>query len=257
MGCYPLFACLDWSKLHSDLENLEDVVSLSLVTDPFGVYDLAYLHRCFDAVIPFKEHFVIDVSEPIDRIVSKSHRATVRRALGKVNVEQCPDPTRFLDEWMDLFAFLVKRHNITGIRAFSRASFAKQLRTPGMVMFRAVSGGVTVGLDLWYVLGQVAYGHLVACSPLGYELSASYALKWYLIHYFADKVRWIDLGGGAGVEASAEDGLTNFKRGWATGKRQVYICGRICDHQKYSELVNAKGNSPSDYFPAYRSGEFS
>jgi len=254
MGPYPLFACVDWSQLHSDLENLENLVSLSLVADPFGGYDLAYLRRCFDVVIPFKEHFVIDVSQPVDRIVSKSHRATARRALRKVNVEWCPDPTLFLDEWMGLFAFLVKRHKITGIRAFTRTAFAKQLRTPGMVLFRAVSGGITVGLDSWYVQGQVAYGHLAAYSPLGYELSVSYALKWYIIHYFADKVRWIDLAGGAGVGTSAEDGLTKFKRGWATGTRPVYICGRILDHQKYSELV--KGIPPSDYFPAYRKGEF-
>src|SRR5215470_18655700 len=38
MGCYPLFACRDWSALAADLEHLDGrLISLSLVADPFGV----------------------------------------------------------------------------------------------------------------------------------------------------------------------------------------------------------------------------
>src|SRR5690349_16611740 len=63
MGCYPLFACHDWGQLHADLETLAgDLVTLSLVTDPFGAYDYEYLQICFDVVIPFKQHFVYDLS---------------------------------------------------------------------------------------------------------------------------------------------------------------------------------------------------
>jgi hypothetical protein len=41
MGCYPLFACQDWSQLHADLESIgSELVSLALVTDPFGKYDV-------------------------------------------------------------------------------------------------------------------------------------------------------------------------------------------------------------------------
>lgn len=48
MGCYPLFTCRDWSQLHADIENLNDeLICLSLVTDPFGNYDETYLRRCF------------------------------------------------------------------------------------------------------------------------------------------------------------------------------------------------------------------
>jgi hypothetical protein len=259
MGCYPLFCCQDWTQLSADLEEIgEDLVSLALVTDPFGSYTPTYLQQCFtDTVIPYKEHFVVDLSQqPIDTIVSKSHRSAVRRAMGKVDVEWCPDPTLFLDEWVELFAVLIERHNITGIRAFSRAAFAKQLSLPGMVMFRAVSQGITVGLDLWYVHREVAYGHLVAISPLGYKLRASYALKWYLLHYFVNKVRWVDFGGGAGTTNDGTDGLSQFKRGWSTGTRTAYFCGRIFDHRKYAEIVKAKGVKATDYFPAYRKGEF-
>src|SRR5207244_6057978 len=60
MGCYPLFTCDDWEFLRADLDGLsEGLVSLALVTDPFGDYSESYLRECFrDVVIPFKEHFV-------------------------------------------------------------------------------------------------------------------------------------------------------------------------------------------------------
>ena len=61
---------------------------------------------------------------------------------------------------------------------------------------------------------------------------------------------------GAGVEANSTDGLSRFKKGWSTGTRTVYFCGRIFNHTKYSEIVRAKGISVSNYFPAYRRGEF-
>ena len=38
MGCYPLFCCSDWSQLHKDLQDIDDLVALALVTDPFGSY---------------------------------------------------------------------------------------------------------------------------------------------------------------------------------------------------------------------------
>ena len=40
MGCYPLFCCRDWDQLPEDIEGLrEQLVSVALVTDPFGNSD--------------------------------------------------------------------------------------------------------------------------------------------------------------------------------------------------------------------------
>lgn len=257
MGCYPIFACRDWSQLHADLKSLgDDLVTLTLITDPFWGGKLEDLQRCFDLVIPFKEHFVSDLSRPITEIVSKHHRKNARRALRDVCVERCPDPEQFLDEWADLYAVLIKRHDIGGIRAFSRQGFSRQLRVPGMVCFRVVYQDDVVGGNLFYVQGDVAYGHLSAFSPQGYALGASYAVKWAAIEYFADKLRWLTLGAGAGVWGDDSDGLTRFKRGWSTGTRTAYLCGRIFDQGRYSEVVRGKGVPSTGYFPAYRSGEF-
>lgn len=257
MGCYPLFACRDWTQLHSDLEDLKhELVSLALVADPFRAYDLAYLHRCFDLVIPFKEHFVTDLCQPMDIIISKHHRKRARQALRNVHVEQCPDPAQLLSQWVNLYGSLIEKHNLKGIKALSKKAFAKQLDVPGIVMFGAIYQGTMIGADLWYVQGEVAYGHLAALSPDGYRMAASYALLWSAIEYFLDKVRWIHLGAGAGIEGNGTDSLSVFKRGWSTGTRTAYFCGRVFDHERYSELVEAKGIASTDYFPAYRSGEF-
>jgi hypothetical protein len=259
MGCYPLFACQNWRQLHRDLDEIEGgLVSVALVTDPFGGYDEAYLRRCFnDAVIPFKEHFVVDLNRPVN-ISSSSHQRYARRSLREVEIELCPEPQQHLDEWADLYSNLIKRHNIRGLAAFSRTSFAGQLKVPGLLMFRARHGPTTVGMSLWYVQGEVAYYHLAAWSDLGYSLRASYAMFWMVIQHFAaaGNVRWLNLGAGAGLKTDAADGLTRFKRGWATGTRTAYFCGRILDPARYEEIARAKGASAANYFPAYRQGEF-
>jgi hypothetical protein len=258
MGCYPLFVCRDWSQLHLDLDNLGDqLVSLALVTDPFGEYDERYLKQYFDVVIPFKNHFIINCSQQINVIVSKNHRYRARKALKNIRVEKCEEPIRFLEEWITLYGTLIQRHNLKGVSAFSRKTFVTQLKVPGIVMFAAMHNDTPVGIILWYVQGEVGYYHLGAYSNIGYKLGASFALFWFAIEYFANNgLQRLNLGAGAGIKDSNTDGLSRFKRGWSTGTRTAYFCGRIFNHAQYSELVKIKGISATDYFPAYRKGEF-
>jgi hypothetical protein len=260
MGCYPIFACQDWSQLSEDLEDIADeLVSLSAVPDPFGTYSETDLNRSFrDVVRPFKQHFIVDLSRPMEDIASSHHRQYARKASLKIVVEKCENPSQFIKEWVDLYAALVRRHGIKGIPAFSELSFSKQLRVPGIVMFRALERETTVGMKLWYDQGDVGYSHLSACSARGYQIHASYALMWHSIEHFAtrSKLRWLDLGGGAGVDTSRVDGVGLFKQGWSTETRTVYFCGRIFNHEKYEEVVKAKGVHQTQYFPAYRKGEF-
>jgi hypothetical protein len=258
IGCYPMFACQNWSQLHLDLESLKrELVSLALVTDPFGAYDTGYLQQCFDVVVPFKEHYVADLHQPIDVIVSKHHRYYALKALRQIIVEECPDPSQFLIEWMKLYMILIERYNLKGIKAFSKAAFAKQLSIPGTILFLAFYQGALVGADWYYCQNEVCYAHLVAIRAEGYQIRASYALKWTAINYFIGKARWLHWGAGAGLESSNDDGLSQFKRGWSTTTRPVYFCARIFDPERYAAITYAKGISASSYFPAYRSGEFS
>ena len=140
MGCYPLFCCHDWTRLREDLDELRDrLVSVTLVTDPFGNYDEPLLRKTFDVVIPYKEHFVADLGQPWEEFTSARHRKYGRKALKHFAVEICADPAAHLEEWCQLYGQLTERHHIAGLRAFSREAFVRQLAVPGMVMFRATS----------------------------------------------------------------------------------------------------------------------
>jgi hypothetical protein len=259
IGVYPLFACQDWSNLHIDLDEVKrELISLALITDPFGDYDEAQLRLCFkDVVFPFKEHFVVDLNRPIGSVVSDHHRRNIKKVLDQVCVERCAKPAGHLDEWFGLYTNLIRRHQITGVAEFSRDSFAKQLCVPGIVAFRARHEGITVGMLLWYIQGNVGYYHLGAYSEVGYEKRASFGLFSFAIeHFAAHGLRWLNLGAGAGVKGDSTDGLSRFKRGWSTGTRTVYFCGRIFNHVRYAEIVRASGLGITKYFPAYRRGEF-
>ncbi len=123
-------------------------------------------------------------------------------------------------------------------------------------MLRAMHGGNIVGAHLWYMQGDVAHSHLAAFSPQGYDLMAAYALYWFALETFAGKARWLNFGSGAGIGAQGSDGLTKFKKGWASETRMNYFYGRILDQDKYAGLVAARGQPGEGYFPAYRTGEF-
>ena len=260
MGCYPLFACQQWSHLRGDLEALgDDLVSLAIVADPFGEHDPAYLRACFpDRVVPFKEHMVLDLSRSPERFVDAHHRRNARKSLACLTVERCEDATLLADDWMRLYATLVARHGIGGLAAFSPASFKAQLAVPGMTVFRAARDAETVGMTLWYVDRGIGHYHLGAFTEAGYRLRASFGLFWRAIEYFAAQgLAWLSLGAGAGVSGSRqEDGLVRFKRGWASCTRTAYFCGRIFDPQRYAEALGSGHAAGSGYFPAYRQGEF-
>src|SRR5215510_6289959 len=86
MGPYPIFACENWSSLKKDLDQIgSQLVSLSLVTDPFGQYSQEdLLHYFKDIVRPYKEHFVVDLRQPPQAFVLHHHQRNARQALQKV-----------------------------------------------------------------------------------------------------------------------------------------------------------------------------
>lgn len=257
MGPYPLFSCQNWECLHEDLAALEgDIVSLALVTDPFGNYTIDDLRRCFDLVIPFKEHYIIDLSRPIQEIAGKKRRQSARKALEHVTIDVSEEPIQHLDEWVGLYSQLIERHNIRGVRAFSKQGFAQQLSIPGALLMRALHDGKAIGAHIYFMDGDTVHCHLGAYDTVGYRLGITHALEWSSIEYFAPRARWIDLGGGISVNQNEADGLAQYKRGWSTDTRTAYFCGRVFDQDRYAHLVEARGIAPTSYFPAYRKGEY-
>ena len=109
MGCYPLFACNDWTKLGEDLNAIEkDLVSLAMVTDPFGNYDEELLKEIFPGrITAFKAHFATDLTRPNSEFISGGRRRMALRALRKVDVEIVTEPARYVDEWTNLYSCLL------------------------------------------------------------------------------------------------------------------------------------------------------
>ena len=261
MGCYPLFCCTDWAGLSADIEKLKGgYVTISLAADPFAPVSAADLSQYFQIVRPFKNHFVIDINDQTNRHISQHHRYYARRALKHMEVNLVDSDEACLDDWMRLYQILVDRHELKGLKAFSKRAFAVQFKVPGLMIFRASRNGRTVGMHLWYLQSGVAYSHLAAFDREGYLLCAAYALHWLAIDEFkrnhGSELRWIDLGAGAGATEKRSDGLSTFKRGWATSEKVKYFCGSIFDQEAYESLT-MRIRSDSNYFPLYRVGELS
>lgn len=253
IGLYPYLCCRRWDALADDLESLRGgPVSIVAATDPFGDNDPLRLSQAFDFARPFKEHFVIDTALPLEAHVKRSHRDIARRALRRVDVTVAEQPADWAGDWIRLYDILCARHDITGTRRFAEATLTRQLDVPGAVLFRAALGDQTIGLDLWYVQDGVAHGHLAAFDAEGYRLRASYATKLFMIEYFRHSVAWINLGGTPG----GNEGLADFKRGFASGTRSSWLCGRIFDRAACDRITAARGIAPDTaYFPPYRTGE--
>ncbi len=258
MGCYPLFACREWQNLPQDLVELgRRLVTLALVTDPFADIGAECLQRYFDVVKPFKNHYVADLCRPIEQFVNKHHRYYARRSLRELEVEVCADPVKYLAEWTSLYNNLIERHGIKGMRAFSAECFRQQLTTPGMFLVVGKLQGAVAGAHLVALHDNVAYSHLAAFSPAGYERFAAYGVYWITLEYLAaNGVRYFDLGASAGIDANSDDGLDRFKRGWSTTTRMVYLCGSIFNRGCYSAICQDRQVGDTAYFPAYRAGEF-
>ncbi len=257
---YPILSCQDWAGLEADIADLgTDYVTVSAIADPFGDYDEQLLRSAFpDVCRVFKHHFVTDLSQSTDSFVAGHHRRNVKKARRAVDVERADDVARYLETWTELYDKLIARHTISGVQRFSPASFRTQFEVPGLEVFVARSDGEIVGMLLWFVQGSVAYYHLGAYAPQGYELRASFALFDAVIEEFRSRgLESLSLGAGAGVDADADDGLTRFKRGWSTGTRPAYFLGRVLDGATFNHLAAASPQTAHGYFPPYRYGEYS
>lgn len=256
---YPFLVCADWRKLAEDMSGLpDDVTSVTAVIDPLADVDSSLLERAFNHVVrPYKTHFVIDLTRPLSSFANPHHLGCARRALRKVEVEQCPDPAVHFAEWLRLYGMLVARHNIRGAALMTEDSFRRLFRVRGLTLFRAVRDRATIGMILCLAHGDHAYFHLGAYDEVGYRSKASYALVRTAVDHFASAgLALMSIGAGAGAFGDGDDGLTAFKQGWASTTRTALLCGHIHSRDDYSRLVALAGTAGSPYFPAYRAGEY-
>lgn len=209
-----MFTCGDWSRVCGDVEGLaSELVSLTLVSDPFADEAVDALRGCFDRVQLFKQHYVVDLGLPTAGRTTRHHRYYARRARRQgIAVEKCDDPLRFLDDWVRLYEVLVERHDLEGIKRFSRDSFREQLAVPGIAMFRATYQRRTVAAQIWYLQDGNAHSHLQASDRTGYRMRAAYALYAEALEWLTDRCSHAALGAAAGSVTDHDDGLAQFKR---------------------------------------------
>ncbi len=255
VGCYPLMACRHWEHIVTDLQSLApQYVSFTMVSDPLGAYSHDMLSAAFpDLCRPFKRHFLVDLQGDYATHFSSNHVRNARKARKVLDIERVVSPEETLDDWSRLYQHLIERHAIRGAAAFSRAAFSMKLQTPGIVVYKASLGDEVAGMVLFYQMGGHVYYHLAAYTEAGYTSKASFGIfQQAFADFSAEGLAVVNLGGGAGLEEDAADGLTRFKRGWASTTAPAYLCGRILDHGAYRELLAAMPPGQGDFFPAYR-----
>jgi hypothetical protein len=187
--------------------------------------------------------------------LAENHRRNARKALVCLDVQRVSEPLGERSKWGEVYGELIQKHKIRGIAAFSDASFALQLGTPGLEMWVARHEGQVVGICLWMVQGELAYYHLAAYTPLGYELRASFGLFFRVFEDFESRgICRVNLGGASGVNVSADDGLARFKGGLTSSTQTAYFCGSVLNHSLYEELVTTADTAGVQLFPAYRFG---
>ena len=126
MGTYPLFFCEDWEKLIDDINALSnELIALSLVIGPLEVFPLKEFQNFFDIFYEYRPHFLLDTQLPIEEVITTGRRRNALKALQEVKVENILSPEIDLDEWCYLYQNLIDKHQITGIRTFSRESFTQ------------------------------------------------------------------------------------------------------------------------------------
>jgi len=255
INCYPLFCCNHWEHICTEISLLPDnIVSTCLIIDPFADLPLKKLANYFDIFKLFKPHYVVNFNK--NRQPSKHHRQEIKRAYAKnIVITHCQEPLDFLDVWYQLYLNLIKKHQITENKIFSKSLFFNQFEILGFYAFRATINDLTIAMSLWYVSKSFAYYHQNANSSMGYKTGASYALMDYSLNFFEKiGVTKALLGSSAGLKYSKNDGLSKFKSGWVNEILSSYIAGKINNPEMYEKLLKqAITKKPHNFFPAYRS----
>lgn len=249
LGCYPLTVFGQKPDLKAGFESLRaaELVSVALVPDPLTSPAPEVLEAAFEICRPFKTHFLIDRDAGPVRF-TKNHRWSVRKSLQHCSFEQI-DLRQHLELWQKLYQHTVARHGVTGIQDFAPSYFRELAEMPEVTALAARQQGEIVAIILWVRSGEIVYAHLEGGSPEALQTHATYGLIDAANEHFAD-CRIIHLGGAAGLEAGAKDGLAHFKRGFANREVTAYFCGSCLDADRYAALA---GNRPQTaFFPAYR-----
>lgn len=259
-GCYPVWACATPSAAPEALRALQShvagpVVTVAVVLDPLRDWPLKALRTLLTIHRELQPHVVVDLRGWSERITTHHRRAIRRTERRGLDIRVEDDPCAFVPDWCRLYATLVRRADIRGLRAFSPAIFATMARVPGTRIISARLDGEVVGADWYLEDGPLVYAHLSAYADRGYTVGASYALLATALDDFSARgCAQLDLGGVPSDGATG--GLRSFKSGWSPLTRSAHFLGAVLDRERYAALGGAPDPASGGFFPAYRRDEY-
>jgi hypothetical protein len=211
---------------------------------------ISQLQQAFTIARPFKTHYLVDTASGVYQ-PSRHHRYELRRAAQRGVEIRDVALVDILDAWTALYAELISLRRITGVQRFSRESFEILASCEGVSAVAAYIGSELVSCHLWVEYERFVWSHLAASNARGYANSAAYAVYDQSIRNFSG--RMINLGGAAGFDDSADDGLARFKAGFSNRKHTSWLLGSVLDTESYQKLCGYRGVAGgTEYFPAYR-----
>lgn len=257
-GPYPCVAVPDCRALAGDLQELRHAggTSVVFVTNAFDESAVARDLQDLTLCAPFKTHYLVKFAAPWRGNLSVHHVRGLRLARkAGLATRTFVASADYAATFWPLYKVLIERHDIADIQALSRDIIAAQCALPGMVAVEALDGADVIASSLWAHDESEAHLHLHAQMERAYDLRASFLLYEAALDYFSERVKQVDLGGGAGLLDDAQDGLSRFKRGWSNATARTYLCGEVLDPDRYRSLSQARGATDSTYFPQYRAPE--
>jgi hypothetical protein len=251
IGPYPFLSTDEWPAVLDALGAFSGpFVALSFVADPFCPLALNDFRARFDVARVLNEQYIVDLREA--QSPSRHHRKKLRSARSGLTMALRAPEAEDAAKFEGLYATLVGRKLIRDFRAFDGEALRAQVQVPGAMIVEARIDDALAGMDLYYLDGDHAHAHLSAYSEVGYAQSVSYPMMAYAIAELAAYAKKLNLGG---APSMGGDGIRHFKSGWTTTTRPSFLCGRVLDRVAYRSLVGGPLD-PSEYFPAYRLGEF-
>ncbi|MEM4380264.1 MAG: GNAT family N-acetyltransferase [Thermoplasmatales archaeon] len=251
--CYPFLPIKSLNGLIEDLKNVHGAYQCfyGVLSPWIQIVEEKEIAE-FELFFQYKDHFFTDLNQELWSTLPNTHKRLIKKSEKKVSVNLAY-PNNVLDDWVQLYKNLIRRHQITGLTAFSDQTLRSFLLIPGAFVYAAYLDNQICGIAIFYPHDHLVYYHLAAYSDQGYQVSASYAIFWKAIRDFKQLgFRALHLGGVPGVYAS-ESGLQRFKKGWATGCVRSFFCGKVLNKEQFELTRQMSGSaSVTDYFPPYR-----
>jgi hypothetical protein len=248
-GFYPFAAIAREADIPGGLARLRDAGALSvvLVPDPIAGPPESSLTAAFPVFRRFKTHYLVDRDRPLN--IGSNHRRNIRKAQANCFVEVIKLDSALRD-WNAIYQYMILVRGATdGISDFAPEYFAELAKLPCLTTLAAFCEGEMIAASLWLRHGDTVYYHLGASLRIGYDKSAMFGVFAFALKHFRE-CRILHLGGNAGNDDMADDGLSFFKRGFSNATATTHICGAVLDEGR-NAMLSAKFPDTT-FFPRYR-----